>query len=90
MITDRILYDPDFIKQLKKLDLELQRRVVKTEQLFRQNILHPSLRLHRLRGKLIGYWSLTVTMDIRLIFKQNESGAIVFVSVGKHDIYKSL
>ncbi len=90
MNADRILYDPDFVKEFKKLNREFQERAVKAERLFRQNPLHPSLRLHRLRGRLRGLWTISVTMAIRIVFKQNASGAIVFLSIGKHDIYRSL
>lgn len=90
MNSRRILYDPDFIKEFKRLERTIQERAVKAERLFKNTPLHPSLRLHRLKGRLAGIWSISVTMNIRIIFKQINTGEIVFLSIGKHDIYRSL
>jgi addiction module RelE/StbE family toxin len=84
-----IRYHPDFIADLKKLDPSIQQRAIKTEFLFRSNPLHPSIRLHPLKGKLAGKWTLSVTMKIRIIFLRLEKGEIVFLSIGQHDIYRS-
>ena len=65
-------------------------KTLKTERLFRANPLHPSLRLHQLKGKLTGSWSISVTMNVRIIFARLENGEIVFYSVGQHDLYRSL
>lgn len=71
---------PDAIKKL----------AVKKEKLFRDNPIHPSLRLHGLKGKLAGLFSVSVTMNYRIIFKRKPNGDIVFISIGKHDIYEHL
>lgn len=85
-----IRYHPDFISDLKKLDQAVRERAIKTENLFRSNPLHPSLRLHPLKGKLTGMWTLSVTMKVRIIFLRLQKGEIVFLSIGQHDIYRSL
>ncbi len=90
MVVNTILYDPDFLKDLRKLDAALQERAIKTEGLFRENPLHPSLRLHALKGALAGFWSLSVTLKIRILFLRQENGDILFLSIGSHDIYRSL
>jgi len=90
MQVKSILYHPDFIKDLKRLEPLVQRQAVKTETLFRANPLHPSVRLHPLKGKLKGLWSISVTLNARIIFKRFQNGEIVFLSIGRHDIYRSL
>ncbi len=90
MRVEKISYHPAFAKDLKKLDTVDKKRVIEAEQLFRSNPLYPSLRLHQLKGKLAGAWSISVTMKIRMIFVRRDDGEIVFQSVGKHDLYRGL
>ena len=89
MKAERILYHPTFSKDLRKLDVIIIERAIKTESQFRKNPLHPSLRLHPLKGKLDGLWSISVTMSIRIIFERMENGDVVFLSIGKHDLYRA-
>lgn len=90
MRVERILYHPEFVTELQKLPELIQRRAVKAEEVFRENPLHPSLRLHRLHGRLVGSWSISVNMKIRILFTRQESGDIVFYSIGRHAIYKKV
>lgn len=82
-----IHYDEDFEKQFKKLPKVIQKKACKTELLFRQNPFHPSLRLHKLEGKLKHLWSISLDKKYRIIFKSMEEGVILFISIGVHAIY---
>ena len=90
MKVNKIVYSSSFIHRLKKLPKEISKIIIKKEQLLKSNPLHPPLRLHALRGKLLGYWSISLNSNYRIIFEQQENGEVLFMSVGKHDIYKSL
>ncbi|MDD2456453.1 MAG: plasmid stabilization protein [Kiritimatiellae bacterium] len=58
----------------------------KTLLLLEVNPKHPSLRLHKLKGKLEGLYSISVTLSCRstLSFTILE-GAIVLIDIGSHD-----
>ncbi|MFA5127453.1 MAG: type II toxin-antitoxin system RelE/ParE family toxin [Patescibacteria group bacterium] len=86
----RILYSSKFVAELKKLPPELIALAAKKENIFKSNPLHPSLRLHGLQGKLDGLWSISITGGYRIIFEREPNGDILFISIGKHDIYRSL
>lgn len=90
MIIRDIEYHPKFVQDLNRLPKIVIDRAIKTEKLFRQNPLHPSLRLRQLKGHLIGTWSISVTMNVRILFTRRADGIIVFIAIGQHDIYKSL
>ncbi len=90
MIVKELYYSKKFVKELKKLPEEIINLAVKKEVIFKNNPLHPSLRLHELHGKFRGIWSISITGNYRIIFERMDSGDIMFVSIGKHDIYKSL
>ena len=86
----KVTFGPTFLKrlsQLKKRDPRLFVRVKKQLILFELNPRHPSLRLHKLRGELGDVWSLSVTMDLRLLFV--EDSEYYFFDMGTHDqVYK--
>jgi len=48
MIVKDIEYSKNFCKDLKKLPIEIKKRAIKIERIFKANPLHPSLRLHKL------------------------------------------
>ena len=90
MIVVNIFYSTDFAKQLKGLPRNIIETAVNKERIFKANPLHPSLRLHQLHGELKGLWSLSISSNYRIIFNRQDNGDILFVSIGRHDIYKYL
>ena len=84
----RIVFSPEFRKDLKKLkrkDIRITKRAQKQLKLFASNPKHRSLRIHKLTGHLKGYWSLSVTKSIRIIYQLRENDMAYFVQVGTHD-----
>lgn len=90
MIVTNIEYSKHFMRNLKKIPMEIVRVATEKEKIFKANPLHPSLKLHALKGDLLGLWSISVTMNYRIIFRRMDDGGVVFVSIGIHDIYKNL
>ncbi|MBT4722324.1 type II toxin-antitoxin system mRNA interferase toxin, RelE/StbE family [Candidatus Falkowbacteria bacterium] len=90
MIVKKIKYGRKFIKEFTKLPSEIKVLAIGKEDIFKKNPLHSSLRLHSLAGKMKGYWSISVTRNYRIILNRQKNGEIYFVSIGTHDVYKSL
>ncbi len=90
MRVTEIFYSSKFVAELRKLPKPLLALAIKKEKIFKENPLHPSLRLHALQGKLKGLGSISITGSYRIIFEWQGSGKILFISIGKHDIYRSL
>lgn len=88
MKVTSIHYNEDFKKQFQALPKLIQKKAVKTETYFRDNPFHPSIRLHKLEGKLQSLWSISIDLKYRIIFKPLEDGVMLFISVGLHAIYK--
>ena len=65
---------------------ELIRQYEKTLKLLELNPLHPSLRLHPLKGKLMGLHSVSINISycitIELIFRET---TIIPIYIGTHD-----
>ena len=82
---------PELDKELKKLkvhDTQLAQRIEKQLTLFQQNHFHPSLRVHKLTGKLDNLWSISIDKNIRMLFILDNNEAYFF-DLGTHDqVYK--
>ncbi len=89
MIVDSIELSSRFEKRLRHVPDEIKRKAEKTVLLFRTDPFHPSLRLHRLSGKLKEYWSISIDLKYRIIFRM-DGGTAIFSSVGTHAIYGKL
>ena len=90
MVVKNIYYSDFFSANFKRLPQQIQKIANKKVGLFKRNPLHPSLRLHMLKGNLNSFWSISITTSYRIIFERLTNGDIIFISIGKHDIYKNL
>lgn len=77
------------LKNLKQKDLKFAKRVEKQLALFDQNPKHPSLRTHKLTGKIENRWSISIDKSIRMVYvvvKEKESLEPIayFVAIGTH------
>ena len=65
---------------------ELERQYLKTLQLLEANPFHPSLRLHRLSGRLSDLHSVSINLSYRITMEfLIENQEIIPVDVGNHD-----
>lgn len=79
----KIFFRKKFQKSLKKQSLTIHNLVAEKSFLLLSNLNHPSLRVHFLKGKLLGLQSLDITSDIRVQFYVKED-ICVFVNIGTH------
>lgn len=86
----KIFYSSDFKASFESLDFKLKKSIIIKIGFLKKDPLHPSLRMHPLKGELKGFWSIMVNHKYRIIFRRKENGDILFYSVGKHDVYKNL
>jgi mRNA-degrading endonuclease YafQ of YafQ-DinJ toxin-antitoxin module len=76
------------IKEIGKKDPKLFQKIQKQLGLFAIDPRHGSLRVHKLSGELDNMWSISITMNIRMIYLQDGNEAYFF-DLGSHDeVYK--
>jgi len=88
----QLVFTETYLKREKKFlkkHPDLIPRYKKVLRLLELNPLHPSLRLHKLKGKFKEKYSVSITMNYRIIITfvviKNE---IVLIDIGAHnDIY---
>lgn len=86
---NKIIYTDSYIKKAKKFvkrHPELLSQYEKTLKLLELNPFHPSLRLHKLTGKLSELYSVSINMTYRIsIDFIIDDKKIIPINVGKHD-----
>ncbi len=85
----KIIFTESYVKRAKKFAKrhpELLKQYEKTLKLLEINPSHPSLRLHKLEGRLSAYYSISINMTYRItidfIIQDND---IIPINIGKHD-----
>ena len=89
MAEYRIVFTESYTRRARKFfrkHPDLLPQYEKCLHILAANPFHPSLRLHPLRGRLTGLYSLSITLSYRLtielLIEENE---IVPIDIGTHD-----
>lgn len=80
-------YKPIFIRQLNKLDSDLQNEAIEKIALFKNTSNHQRLAVHKLHGRLDGRLGFSVNFKYRIVFKYLSKTEVVLLAVGDHDVY---
>lgn len=83
-----IVYRPMFLRQYDKLPRDLQEEVKEKVALFAHDPRHPSLRAHKLKGRLRGSSSFSVNYKYRIVYEYESKNRVALLAVGDHDVYK--
>jgi mRNA-degrading endonuclease YafQ of YafQ-DinJ toxin-antitoxin module len=90
----RLIYPDSYLKRAKKSltkHPEISSQYQKTVELLELNPHHPSLRLHRLQGRLASLSSVSINMSHRIVLEiLIRDNDIILIDVGHHDqVYRS-
>lgn len=78
---------PRFKRAYKRLPTHIQADFDNKVTLFTENPFHPSLKTHKLHGKLQECFSFRLRDGYRVLFDFSGSESLDLLDVGKHDIY---
>lgn len=85
----RLVFTAQYVKRATrflKRHPDMEKQYLKTLQLLALNPHHPSLRLHRLSGKLETLHSVSISLSYRITLELFiQDGQIIPVNVGDHD-----
>ena len=76
-------------KKLIKKDPGLRKIFAKQFRLFNSNPEHPSLKLHKLKGKRSEQYAMWLKGDLRAISIRNKKRVYLFFDLISHDEYRS-
>jgi len=84
----KIKFTAPFLRQLRKLDPDLQEEVAEKVELFELDPNYLSLKVHKLKGRLKDRWSFSVNYKTRIVFQYTSSEEVVLLAVGNHHVYR--
>ena len=81
-------YEKKAVRFFKK-HKDLYSQYKKTVEILSRDPYHPSLRLHKLQGKLNGYYSISINMKYRIVLDFIiQDDVIILIDIGSHsDVY---
>lgn len=72
-----------FLKQYLRLRESQKKKFQERRDLFLRDEFNPILNNHSLKGKYLGYRSINITGDLRVIFRKT-SQEVIFVTIDSH------
>ncbi len=84
-----VAFSKIFKKQYKKLQKNEKNMIQNKMQLLIEDPFHPSLRTKKIK-KFNDIFELSINMDLRIIWKYENSSIILLLAVGHHDILESI
>ncbi|MCF7905843.1 type II toxin-antitoxin system mRNA interferase toxin, RelE/StbE family [Candidatus Gracilibacteria bacterium] len=81
----KIRYSSRFIRSYKKLPISTQNIIKGKLKVLSQDTFAPSLKTHKLKGRLYPCYSFSVQKDMRVIFRITKTGEIHLANIGTHD-----
>ena len=88
MIIKEIHYTTNFVKKWRKLNLQGKTKYKKKINVFQQDPFNSGLKTHKLKGKLVGFWSFSLTYQQRILFKFFNKGKAIFYDFSSYKIYR--
>jgi addiction module RelE/StbE family toxin len=89
----KLVFSSSFNRAFKGLIREkrgIESKIAEKLKLLETDPFHPSLKTHKLKGKLSGVWACTVEYDCRIIFNlvknsDSQEDEIYLIDIGSHD-----
>ncbi|MFH1052722.1 MAG: type II toxin-antitoxin system mRNA interferase toxin, RelE/StbE family [bacterium] len=88
-----IVWSSRFVRAFKKIIKQkpyLKSEIIGAIKLLQDDIFHPKLYTHKLKGPLTGCWTCSVEYDVRIVFEieenpYNHEQEILLLSIGTHE-----
>lgn len=80
----RVSFTKKFWKQYYKLPETARSRFDERSKILLIEPESPVIKLHPLKGKYTGYWSINVTGDVRALYRKDSATEITFTNIGTH------
>jgi len=81
-------YAPKFLRQLYKLETNIQEEALKKIELFKNQKNHRNLNAHKLHGRFKYRHAFYVTSKIRILFRYQNQKLATLLAIGDHGVYK--
>jgi len=83
----KVRFLPIFARHLNRLDPKLQLEAIEKIELFKDKKNHKQLKVHQLRGRLVGRYSFSVNYKTRIVFSYLSKNEAALLAIGDHAVY---
>lgn len=83
-----IIYAPTFLRELKKMETNLQTEAIEKICQFKEERNHRALKVHKLNGRFSKCYSFSVNYKYRIIFEYLNKKEVALLDIGDHDVYE--
>ncbi len=80
----KIVFHKNFTRKYSKLRLNEKQRFKERRDVFIANLFDPILNNHLLHGKYVGYRSINITGNLRVIYKLLKNDTVIFAEIDSH------
>ncbi|MBU2524128.1 type II toxin-antitoxin system mRNA interferase toxin, RelE/StbE family [Patescibacteria group bacterium] len=80
-----VFFTKTFRKKFNKMPVKIQQKFEERIDIFIKNPIADELRVHSLKGNLVGYRAFSVTGDYRVIFKIIGPNKCRLIDIGTHN-----
>lgn len=80
-----IIFTERLKKRFNKLPAKIQRQFENRLEIFIKNPQNPLLKIHPLKGNLIGFRAFSVTGDYRVVYRILSEHSIKLTNIGTHN-----
>lgn len=80
----KIFFTDRFKKRFNKLSQKVQKQFEERIGLFVENPTNPILKMHPLKGNLVGLRAFSITGDYRVIYRILDRESIKLIDIGTH------
>ncbi len=84
-----LIYPDSYIRRARKFlrkHTDIHGQYEKTLRLLELDPFHPSLRTHKLEGRLQGLFSISINMSYRIVMEMEiNDEEIILINIGSHD-----
>lgn len=84
----KVLYTNRFLRDLKALPEDLRDEVSEKIERFKDRGNHKALKVHKLHGSLVGYYSFSVNFKYRVLFSYDSHKDAILAAVDDHSMYE--
>lgn len=86
----RFQYSSRYKRKLQAYPKNLKRIIIEEIHVFTEDPFSNSLKTHKLKRKMSGFYSFSVLPDLRIIFRftRKDRTEVLFHDIGGHEIYK--
>ncbi len=78
----KIIFTGQFKKGFNRIPKKIQQKFKERIDLFIQNPFHPLLKIHPLKGNMLGLRAFSVTGDYRVIYRIVSNDTVKLINIG--------